>query len=394
MIKHIFTLLWNQKRRYVSILLEQSLVFIILIVCLTSLVGAIKLYNSPGLLDTKNTLMFGYMMHTSFTREDTQHMSQQMDVVIDNLRKKEYVVAVSQSSNFIPYLRPDENYGGDSIIISPEYKIYANIKGTDQSAVETFDIEMVDGRWFTDDEKPNGHSPAVVTSQFVEMANITGNPIGKTVQVPPHTFQIVGVIAGLKSSVFTDSKAAIVLPLSVTGSISFYKEYVARVKDGYEDEFYSDFYSELSRLSANANKFEPMISDLNRWRNTTMTDTVTQVAFIAIPTIFLLIFAFMGTMGLTLMNLKKDIPELAIRITIGSTNSKLIQLIITQNLLISLIAIIPGCLIALFVYEFSVTNFTTIALSVLLMVLFSILSSLYPAYTIARLSPVEALKYE
>ena len=65
MIRHLFTLLWNQKKSYAGIILEQMMVFIVLMVCMISLCDAIQRYNDPGQLNTSHTLTFGYVIRGS-----------------------------------------------------------------------------------------------------------------------------------------------------------------------------------------------------------------------------------------------------------------------------------------------------------------------------------------
>lgn len=56
MIRHIFTLMLNQKRMYGGMLLEQVFVFIVLLFCFTTVGKNMSQYYSPGMLDTDNTL--------------------------------------------------------------------------------------------------------------------------------------------------------------------------------------------------------------------------------------------------------------------------------------------------------------------------------------------------
>ena len=55
MMKHIFTLFLNQKRRYGGMLAEQMLVFFVLLFCFVIVGEKIAQYFSPGILNTKNT---------------------------------------------------------------------------------------------------------------------------------------------------------------------------------------------------------------------------------------------------------------------------------------------------------------------------------------------------
>ena len=58
MIAHILKLIWNQRKHYTGIFIEQVLVFIILTICILSFSEKVRLYLSPGNLNTENTIIF------------------------------------------------------------------------------------------------------------------------------------------------------------------------------------------------------------------------------------------------------------------------------------------------------------------------------------------------
>ncbi|MDR2408566.1 MAG: ABC transporter permease, partial [Bacteroidales bacterium] len=101
MMKHIGIFLWNQKKKYVGVLIEQILVFMILMVCITSLLTTLEKYNQPGLVNTENTIYFGYMLHTSYTYEDMNQVGKAMNRVIENLKKQPYIEGICESVQFI-----------------------------------------------------------------------------------------------------------------------------------------------------------------------------------------------------------------------------------------------------------------------------------------------------
>jgi hypothetical protein len=393
MIKHIIILLLNQKKKYTGIFIEQVLVFVILTLCITSLLTALEKYNKPGLVNTENTIYFGYMLHTSYTYEDMNHVGKEMNHVVENLKKRPYIESLCESVQFIPYMRPGENFWEDSVKIMHGPRILAKTKGTDAEAYKVFKLDLVAGRWFENNERPDGLYPAVVTSQFVEKAELT-NPIGTVVQMGSQIYKIVGVLSGLKESVFGESPVAIIVPVNSWKKIGFYGEYAVRIKHGYEDEFYSDYYNELRRSSINFALFEPIVSEMGRWKNGTMTATITEVSLIAVPTLFLVLFATIGTMGLLLLDIKKRIPEFAVRIAIGSSSKEIGHLVLIQNLTISFISAIPGFVLALLIYELTPVHWMAILITWTIMILFSVLSAWYPAWKVSRINPAEALQYE
>ena len=134
--------------------------------------------------------------------------------------------------------------------------------------------------------------------------------------------------------------------------------------------------------------------DLEREKQNDMLGEILGLAVLVIPTIFLLIFAFIGTFGIFWLSSQKRIKEFALRIAIGSTPTKLIGLVIKESIVITSISIVPGLLLSFFIYEFTIVHIIAIGITVILMLLFSIFSAWYPAYTVSKIKPAKAIKYE
>ena len=393
MIKHIFTLIWSQRKKYLIVLIGHVLVFAVLMVCMIALFEAIAKYRAPGLLDSKNAITIGYMVHNGFTQQNLAQIGSTMDNIIERLRKRPYVKAISESIQFLPYMRPTEYYWTDSLMLSSGNKVYAHIKATDEAAEKVFRPQLVQGRWFQDGERPNGKFPAVVTAKFVHDARLDA-PVGKTINMGPLPYEIVGVISDLKESVFEESAATVVMPIASWNRIVFYREYAAKIQPGYEDEFFSDYFNEFAHMGALAQYVEPMLMDMSKRQLETMVSTISEVLFTTIPTLFLLIFAFFGTLGLNLLDVKSRTREFALRIALGATRQNTIALIILQNILMSVMATIPGIALVLGAYGLKPIVLIAIVTTLVIVFLFAILSALYPALSIYKMNPATALKYE
>lgn len=106
-MKYIIINLWNQKRKYMWVLIEQALVFLILLLCVTTLSKTIEQYNSPGLLDVENVLVFGYSLgdNKGVSRDNIKKISRKMNTIINNLKEKPYIKAISKSTEFILHMK-------------------------------------------------------------------------------------------------------------------------------------------------------------------------------------------------------------------------------------------------------------------------------------------------
>ena len=87
MLKHIFIMLWNQKKKYTALVFEQVLVFIAVILSLAIAFDTVKSARTPGMLDTDNVMNFGYMISGGYSGSSSRHSVQAMDAVKDKLEK-------------------------------------------------------------------------------------------------------------------------------------------------------------------------------------------------------------------------------------------------------------------------------------------------------------------
>lgn len=387
MLKQIFKQIWNDRKRFSGIFIEQTLVFVILMISMVSIIGAVKKYNEPGLLDTDNTVYFGYMA-TNFSSSDLPAVSSSMDEIIDKLRRNPNVKAITEGYNFAPYLRNDEYNDSDSITInSVKLKVY--IKQSDRYGATVFLPKFTEGGWITDKKLSDGSEPAVITQSIADTMK-WGNSVGKKLTYKNQNFTVMGVIDGMKQNVFSPSVNAIIIPVYNRVS-NGYRELSAKVED--RKLFIKDYYNLWNKLVVSKD-VQLSIADLQSAKNNSMLNTTSTIIMQAIPTLFLFIFAFIGTFGIFWLNSQKRIKEFALRIAMGSTPRMLSTLVITESLIISSLSMLPGLMLALFIYEFTATNFVAIVFTMGLMVIFSIFSAWYPAYMVSKINPAKAFNYE
>ena len=59
---------------------------------------------------------------------------------------------------------------------------------------------------------------------------------------------------------------------------------------------------------------------------------------------------------------------------------------------VTLLACVPGVLLSMFIYEYTLPEWTGVCITVLVMVMFSMLSTWYPAYRVTKVNPAVTLK--
>lgn len=125
-----------------------------------------------------------------------------------------------------------------------------------------------------------------------------------------------------------------------------------------------------------------------------MKDAVTELAFVGIPALFLLIFTMIGTIGVNLMDVKSRMREFALRISVGATVNQIVFMVFLQNFVTGLVSLIPGVIITLFANDFAVTALYATGVSVVVVLLFALVAVIYPAVLILKINPSVLLKEE
>lgn len=392
MIRSILKILWKERKKFIGIIIEQAFIFILLFISLAGICKTISKYKEPGLFNTNNIILFGYITNNSnYENNEYKKISTNLDALIQSMNNKPYITGISESIDFIPYLREENSYTKDSVQIDNKiFQVF--FKGTDIYAPKVFDIELEKGKWLPNEVRlENGNIPIVITRKFAEEIN-WDNPIGKTIKYKTETLQITGVLSGFRHDILTPPVSAIILNYQLMQNPMF-REVCAKIKNGYENEFNKDFQREFKRLVED-NNITTQVTNLDNIKSASKIGMMSQIGIKLIPTLFLFTFAFIGNLGITLQNTKKRIREFGLRIAIGATRKKIFYLIIIENILITLISSLPGLLLAFLIYPINGILITTILIAMSMMLIFSVLSTWYPICHLLYLNPAEALHNE
>jgi hypothetical protein len=145
-MKHILKIIWNQRRSYYGIFIEQVVVILVLMLSVVSVLEAYEKYNTPGMLDVENTYYTGQMFENGVPWEERTNMQQSMNAVIENIRKLPYVKAVTRGFHLAPYVRDDELYSDRSDSIRIDDKQFLTLyKFPDEFGASVLNVEMEEG---------------------------------------------------------------------------------------------------------------------------------------------------------------------------------------------------------------------------------------------------------
>jgi putative ABC transport system permease protein len=144
------------------------------------------------------------------------------------------------------------------------------------------------------------------------------------------------------------------------------------------------------------------ISPLSDMRRDMLRASTTPLIVLAVIAAFLLIMVGFGLFGVLWQNTTRRIPEIGLRRAAGATAGNIYRQIISEQLLITSLAVSLGLILLV---QLPITGVfgdslnwplfgATTAITAGIMALVSVLCALYPAWRASRLSPTEALHYE
>jgi ABC-type antimicrobial peptide transport system permease subunit len=370
--------------------MEQMLIVFILMVCMVKISETVKKYLSPGLLATENIFVYGF---TPTDMDKMTDVEQSMTALNDRMKQFPYVETISNCIHLAPIL--DNGYLADSVVID-QRKIKTVIKASDEYGMSIFQPVMEEGTWLGNKKLDDGSDPAVVTRRFADKAGWTV-AAGKTFGYQSRTFTVVGVAAGLKNDLFDPSSAAIVVPMYISrpnnNNQSGHVEYAVKVKEKEGENFNNDYFREFRRLIP-ADMADPVVVDVEVLKATDVFGNTFDLFLMGLPTVFLTIFAFIGTFGLFWLHAQKSFREFALRIALGATRRQLIGIVVSESLLVTLAALLPALLLSPLIFDYGVPQTIAVAITTFAMLLFSFVSAWYPAWTVSKVNPAEALQYE
>jgi predicted permease len=288
-----------------------------------------------------------------------------------------------------------------------DHSVYTTVALVDEDFARVFQLRPVSGSLFTDRD---AHHAALVSETFArDHFGSAQAAVGKTLHVESEVLQIAGVLpAGFNFPPRTQVWEALPLQPESTSRTAFNYHAVARLQ---ADTSFEHSLTELETLSRRLEKAYPEDNHKKQLKVLPLQQALTQEArptllFLWSTVGFILLIACVNVTHLQLVRSMDRQRELAIRRALGSSRWQIMQPVILESLLLSLLGSAFGILLAWPAVHLLVAmapreiprsadihlNVWVLGFSLLLAVFTSLASSIVPALRAARVDPAEALK--
>ena len=282
------------------------------------------------------------------------------------------------------------------------------IEGVEPVIGDIENIDVAEGRFFTDAENDNSMRVAFVGADIANKLFPYGSSVGEEIYIRGIPYRIVGVQTA-KGTVFGQPMDAFIwLPIKtyganfggLTGSRQIYFEATA-----ISNELFDDAVEEARTLMRIKRKLE--FGEKDNFGIMTpdaiagLRDSILGPVFIvvlAVPAIALIVGAIV-IMNIMLVAVTERTKEIGIRKSLGARQSDILKQFLLESATLSaiggiiglIVAELIGLIISVYVIQ-TVIPWYAMVISIGVSALVGILAGLFPAWKAARLDPIEALR--
>ncbi len=418
MIRHIVKLIKKQWQKNVWIVLELFIVFALMwyIVDYFSILTISS--RTPVAFETDNTYtvdLAHYQPHNPnhvIYEKDSDEPALNYLRIVDQIRNHPDVVKVSLGQWHYPYCTSNrsDNYHRDSL------STQAQILYVTPDYFDIFKVHPAGGGDPTQLGKAleNG----IIISRSMEQ-NLFPNSsaIGQLIYKKDSSdvFRVTGVSVTMKDHLYSKERDIIFLPFKEQGMFGKNETYLENYYSISfqasprldEKDFAATFKDEMKTRLSIGNFYLTGITPINDIREFQLKaggiyeSLQNRIGFM----VFFLFNVFLGIIGTFWLRIEKRKEEIGLRIAVGSSRGDVMKLMITESILLMMIALIPALLVWLNlilaeILPVDVINITwqrcllTTIFTILPVCLIIILATWYPARKSASIQPAEALHYE
>lgn len=285
-----------------------------------------------------------------------------------------------------------------------------SIYASSEEAEKVYNFEMASGNFFSKSDIANSSNVAILGKTVKDKLFGDSYPIGKTIKIMGKNFKVIGTAKSKGTNTFgQDQDNTIAIPITTAMNKLYGQNYLNLIMAKTENEKDIDLASEeVTRILRKQHGIkQDEKEDFNIQSQTEILNTlsaVTNIFTIAISSIaaISLLVGGIGIMNIMLVSVTERTREIGIRKAIGAKNKDILTQFLTESVVLSLTGGILGIIFA-FIISMLLNKYTPISTSVstysvILAISFStfvgLFFGIYPAMRAARLSPIEALRYE
>lgn len=298
-------------------------------------------------------------------------------------------------------------------------KLSLYTKSTDSRFWEIYDFEFIEGKPFLEADVEAGNNVIVINEETRKQYFGEKKAVGELMEVDQINYRVTGVVKDVPFNRFTsfaDVWVPINKPKELQNSEGYRGTFMATLlvpEDGSEKLVREEFKSLISKLEKPDpeqllniySAADPLDESITRTLMGDSEDSKIEMVYLII---FLAMILFMALPAINLININisrimERSSEIGVRKSFGATKVNLVWQFIFENILLTLVGCLLGFLFSYLVliyinnsglipYANVQINMSIFFTGTLIAIFFGLLSGVFPAYRMANLQIVDALK--
>lgn len=415
MIRHLFKLIWTQRRFNLWIVLELFVVSALMWYIVDFLSVLTITASTPTGFHIENTYKLtlavrqenenGYITY----EEDSPEPWLNMQRIAERLRQHPDIEGVSVGSWHFPYCRSNMSnqfwhdtlrVNADILTVTPDYFRVFRVAGSDGNP-ETLARAMGEGY--------------VISSAVEERLFPGSSAIGQTILDKGDSLEmrVTGVTGLMKRTEFDRPARFLFVPLnesllSVESENELWSsvDICFRVKKGAaKNDFAERFGREMRQQLQAGNFYLSEVTPLSNYRDVQLQKAYNILNYRIGFAVFFLLNIFLGVIGTFWLRINKRNSEIGLRMAVGSSRRTILWQMVGEGMILLFIAFLPALVVCLNLVHLDLLpkqymdvtplrcGLTTV-ITLALLVFVVVLGTWYPARRSSRIEPAEALHYE
>lgn len=415
MIRHLITLIWNQRKQNGWIFAELTVVLFAIFMLTDVGYSKYTLYNQPLGYDITRCWRLHLEEIEPITGNDERGDKcwERISEISNRLMATGEVEAVGSSFGSCPYSEGNlwtdiEPAGADSVNAFTE-SLHRQLG--DIGFFEVFGIHDVNGKHIRDLENP-ARDEIIITEKVAEKFFGNKEPRNRLVNTGEmDDVPVLAVASAIREADFEPSTPTFYLKVSSTTMGELFEsyrpkdlEYSIRMKRDRSQEEMEAWLASLGDRLTTGNIYVNAVTSFEDMRQRRIDQVVKEMQMSQLVVAFLLLNVFFGITGTFWMRTQARRAETGLRMAVGASKSRIVSWLNAEAFLLLLLAAIPIAIIVLNLNHidllasnvpYSIERWLTeIGISLGIMALMILLGIAVPAYWIMKEQPAEALHYE